>query len=203
MKFKKIAIYSVLVTLFTFISIRSFAQFETVKIGNQEWMSKNLDVTKFRNGDEIPQVTSDEEWVKAGKNKQPAWCYYSNSSTNGNIYHKIYNWYAVTDSRGLAPEGWRIANDEDFAKLTAYYQKDRKLGYAVLLYGGKSQFNALLGGWRGSKEGNFKDIHTYTAIWSSTEKGKWASYFEFNASFFVVDMREAGKGAGCYVRCIK
>ena len=73
----------------------------------------------------------------------------------------------------------------------------------MMANGGKAGLNIPIGGWRGSKAGDFKDIETYTAVWSVTEKGKWASYFEMNASFFSAGMREAGKGAGCYVRCIK
>ncbi|MFM7765029.1 MAG: FISUMP domain-containing protein, partial [Sphingomonadales bacterium] len=79
-----------------------------VTIGKQVWMTKNLDVDKFRDGSSIPEAKTDEEWKKAGKNKQPAWCYYNNDPANGAKYGKLYNWYAVNDSRGLAPVGYHI-----------------------------------------------------------------------------------------------
>ncbi len=82
--------------------------FDEVKIGNQIWMQKNLDVVTFRNGDTIPQVFGNKEWEVAGFEEKPAWCYYNYDSTNGAQYGKLYNWYAVNDSRGLAPEGWQI-----------------------------------------------------------------------------------------------
>ena len=68
----------------------------------------NLNVDKFRNGDPIPQAKTNAEWLAAGENKQPAWCYYDNDPANGEKYGKLYNWYAVNDSRGLAPEGYHI-----------------------------------------------------------------------------------------------
>mgnify|MGYP006267448617 CR=1 FL=1 len=88
-----------------------------VTIGGKVWMTKNLDVSYFRNGDPIPQVTTAEEWVRAGKDKRPAWCYYNNDSKNGNTYGKLYNMYAVNDPRGLAPYGWKIPTKLDFYEL--------------------------------------------------------------------------------------
>ncbi len=88
-----------------------------VKIGNQIWSTKNLDVITFINGDVIPEIKDPEEWEKAYHNQQPAWCYYDNKPENGKIYGKLYNWYAVIDSRGLIPEGWRIPTKEDWSEL--------------------------------------------------------------------------------------
>ena len=87
---------------------------QTVTIGTQVWMTKNLDVATFRNGDPIPEAKSNEEWEKAGENKQPAWCYYNNDPANGAKYGKLYNWYAVNDPRGLAPEGWHVPNIDEW-----------------------------------------------------------------------------------------
>jgi uncharacterized protein (TIGR02145 family) len=91
--------------------------YKSVKIGSQTWMSENLDVDKFRNGDPIPEAKTDEEWEQAGKNKMPSWCYYDNDPKNALKYGKLYNWYAVNDVRGLAPEGWHIPSEYEFHKL--------------------------------------------------------------------------------------
>lgn len=91
--------------------------YKVVKIGQQVWMAENLNVSKFRNGDSIPQAKSNDEWVKAGENKNPAWCYYNNDLKNGEKYGKLYNWYAVNDPRGLAPIGWHIPSNDDWEKL--------------------------------------------------------------------------------------
>ncbi len=79
-------------------------------------MAKNLDATTFRNGDPIPEAKSNNEWKIAGENKLPVWCYFDNDPKNG----KIYNWYAVNDPRGLAPEGWVIPSDDDWICLVEF-----------------------------------------------------------------------------------
>lgn len=89
-------------------------EYQTVKIGNQYWITKNLNVNKFRNGDTIPLVKSMKEWKKACDAKQPACCYYKFKDKYGVVYGKMYNKYAIYDRRGLAPEGWRIPYDRDF-----------------------------------------------------------------------------------------
>jgi hypothetical protein len=55
----------------------------TVVIGKQTWTTKNLDVSKFRNGDIIPEVKSLDEWTAADLDHKPAWCYYDNDPANG------------------------------------------------------------------------------------------------------------------------
>ena len=97
---------------------------QTVTIGTQVWMTKNLNVDKFRNGDPIPQAKTDEEWENAGKNKQPAWCYYDKDPANGAKYGKLYNWYAVNDSRGLSPVGFHIPTDAEWTKLVNFLGSD-------------------------------------------------------------------------------
>jgi uncharacterized protein (TIGR02145 family) len=94
-------------------NIKELTTESKIKIGGQIWMNKNLDIATFRNGDPIPEAKTPEEWRKAIDNKKPAWCYYENDSKNGKIYGKLYNWFAINDSRGLAPEGWRIPNKVD------------------------------------------------------------------------------------------
>ncbi len=91
--------------------------YETVTIGNQVWMAQNLDVTHYRNGDEILHAATLEEWKEAGYNKEGAWCYYHNDSEQGKIFGKLYNWYAVNDERGLAPAGWKVPSDDDWKTL--------------------------------------------------------------------------------------
>ena len=86
----------------------------SVKICNQTWMLKNLDVDKYRNGDPIPQVSDYSQWANLTTG---AWCYLLNDAANGTIYGKLYNWYAVTDPRGLAPQGWHVASLNEWGAL--------------------------------------------------------------------------------------
>jgi uncharacterized protein (TIGR02145 family) len=97
---------------------------KSVKIGTQIWMAENLYVSTFRNGDPIPEAKTNEEWKQAGINKQPAWCYYENDLKNGAKYGKLYNWYAVNDSRGLAPAGWHIPTDEEWIVIQNTLETD-------------------------------------------------------------------------------
>lgn len=93
------------------------AHFDTVMIGGQEWMTKNLDVAHFRNGDPIPEIRDNEEWKQAVLDGKPAWCYYDNDPANGKVFGKLYNYHATTDVRGLIPEGWRWPTNEDWKRL--------------------------------------------------------------------------------------
>lgn len=95
----------------------SAQELETIQIGYQTWMQKNLDVERFRNGDVIPEVTNFEEWMRAGENEQPAWCYFDNDSILGQKHGKLYNWYAVIDPRGLSPVGYHVPNKDEWEIL--------------------------------------------------------------------------------------
>ncbi len=88
---------------------------ESVTIGTQVWTKKNLDVDHYKNGDAIPEVKDFNVWKTL---KTGAWHYYNNDSNNGAIYGKLYNWYAVSDARGLAPAGWHIPTDAEWTTLT-------------------------------------------------------------------------------------
>lgn len=108
-------------------------KYKEVKIGDQIWMGENLKVSKFRNGDAIPEAKTNEEWIRAGKDKQPAWCYYNNDKNNDALHGKLYNAYAVDDPRGLAPTGWHIPNDKEWSIF-----EDNLLNMAG--FDGKSKF---------------------------------------------------------------
>jgi uncharacterized protein (TIGR02145 family) len=90
---------------------------KTVLINNLEWTAENLNVEHYRNGELIPQFKDKEEWLKLTTG---AWCYYGNDTVNGEKYGIIYNWYAVNDSRGLAPECWHIADESEWTNLIIF-----------------------------------------------------------------------------------
>lgn len=99
--------------------------YSSIILNGKEWMKKNLDVSKYRNGDVIPQVTDPAQWESLTTG---AWCYYENDSSNGPIYGKLYNWYAVNDPRGLAPQGWHIPTDSEWTDLANYLGGDDVAG---------------------------------------------------------------------------
>ena len=110
------------------LSISSFGFAQSVTIGTQTWTTLNLDVATFRNGDPITQAKTNEDWEAAGVNKQPAWCYYDNDPKNGTKYGKLYNWYVVVDTRGLAPAGWHVPTDEEWTVLSTFLGGEESAG---------------------------------------------------------------------------
>jgi uncharacterized protein (TIGR02145 family) len=199
-----------------------------VNIGQQVWMSENLNVDKFRNGDPIPEVKTDEEWENAGNNEQPAWCYYTNDPANGDKYGKLYNWYAVRDPRGLAPEGWHIPRYEEWEVLVKYLGGDVAAGLKMKNPSGwtnagelgtkiniksdqgtnETGFSGLPGGYRFYTSG-FQNIGKQGMWWSSSSYNKILArtrYLEYNYGWrynYVFDDDVEYKMNGCSVRCIK
>lgn len=86
----------------------------TTAIGQQVWMVENLNVDTYRNGDPIPPVQDPVAWKGLSTG---AWCFYENKVENGTTWGRLYNWYAVNDVRGLAPEGWHIPSDDEWRQL--------------------------------------------------------------------------------------
>jgi uncharacterized protein (TIGR02145 family) len=198
--------------LILLLSITSFSFAQTVTIGSQVWTTQNLSTAKFRNGDPIIEAKTDAEWVTAGENGQPAWCYYKNIPANGVKYGKLYNWFAVNDPRGLAPAGFHIPTDEEWTALTNYLGGEGDAGYKMKSTSGwiqngngsnSSAFSGLPGGGR-KDNGVFGDVGSSGNWWSSTEggaRGGWACnlhYTEGNAS-----RDNYRKQAGFSVRCLK
>jgi uncharacterized protein (TIGR02145 family) len=89
--------------------------YNTVQIGTQCWMAENLSAAKYRNGDVIPNVTNQEEWNPLTTG---AYAWYNNdSATYEDLYGKLYNWYAVGDTRDLCPIGWHVPTSTEWQIL--------------------------------------------------------------------------------------
>jgi uncharacterized protein (TIGR02145 family) len=188
----------------------------SVIIGDQEWETKNLDVDRFRNGDPIPQVITAEEWKAAGERGEPAWCYYDNDAENGKIYGKLYNWYAVNDSRGLAPEGWHIPSDDEWTTLTNYLGGEDVAGGKMKSIGtaywnspntdatNESGFSALPGGYR-NNGGSFFSISYNAFFWSATEYDNNSAWYLnlYNYNSYVNRNNYDFKSVGASVRCLR
>lgn len=180
-----------------------------VKIGNQIWMTENLNVDKFRNGDSIPQAKTNEEWKKAGDNNQPAWCYYDNNFENGDKYGKLYNFYAVNDFRGLAPRGFHIPSNIEWKSLVTFLGEGDIASIMLKAKFGwnnngsnESGFLGIPGGYR-SQFGDFVNIGKVGQWWSTTKyfNDAWNIYIsQYNGPVYIVT---DPKGKGFSVRCIR
>lgn len=188
--------------------------FKTVKIGNQTWMVENLNVSHFRNGEPIPEVKTDTAWNNAGSKHEPAWCYYDNNPSNGEIYGKLYNWYAV-ETGNLCPAGWHVPSDADWRTLTDFLGGEDMAGVKMKSTNGwidngngnnECSFSGLPGGAR-SNLGLFHTIGKYCRLWSCTDYFVWSEYNAWLLSLGYEDGRVSRFGlpklTGMSVRCLK
>ena len=206
--------------------------YKTVKIGNQCWMSENLKVTHYRNGDPIPHLI-DEDWTSTVTG---AYCVYDNNPSNADTYGNLYNWWAVVEPRGLAPEGWHVPTDKEIKELEMYLgmsqsqaddidfrgtNKGSKLaggyelwssglgnGYLSMIWDNPefdtSGFSFPSGGYRNYIYGHFVDMGLTGIFWSSTEYGDYNAWNRFLCSYTTSISRcDYDRRSGCSVRCVR
>ncbi|MDD4970150.1 MAG: fibrobacter succinogenes major paralogous domain-containing protein [Paludibacter sp.] len=94
-------------------------QYHTITIGNQTWMASNLRVTKYQNGDDIQEVTNNNDWSTLTTGAQCT-CLNLTDPVSISKYGRMYNYYAVSDSRNIAPLGWHVASETEWLSLTSY-----------------------------------------------------------------------------------
>jgi len=186
--------------------------YKTVIIGNQTWMAENLKTTKYRNGDPIPQVLENAKW---GTLKTGAYCFYNNDPTKKTTYGALYNWLAVIDKRNIAPAGWHIPTDQEWATLTTFLggrdQAGGKLKETLTTHWldpntgatNSTGFSGLPGGYRNSA--GVSDKAGYCGgWWSSTAYSTtvaWYRYTDYSTSNLY--SCSGFKNSGFSVRCIK
>ena len=182
-----------------------------VRIGDMVWMTENLNVSHFRNGDEIPEAKSPEEWARMGYEEKPAWCYGLNNTDNINKYGKLYNWYAVTDPRGLAPRGWHVATDDEWTKFIRLFGNEVQA--ALFMRGsespetGKREPNNIIkfppDGAR-DLNGIFINSGSHGFWWSATEGTSTDAWGRLlNYVYCNVYLINYNKKYGFSVRCIR
>ena len=194
-----------------------------VTIGTQIWSSTNLDVTTYRDGTPIPQVTDPTQWANLTTG---AWCYYNNDPANGAIYGKLYNWYAVagihdtdtnTPNKILAPTGWHVPSDTEWTTLTDYlggldFAGGKMKATGTLLWQSPntgatnvSGFAALPGGYRSYNNGTFNSIGTNSGFWSSSNNSNFPTAFYRVLYYDYEDVSRYNnyKSNGFSVRCVR
>lgn len=202
--------------------------YHTVTIGKQIWMVENLKTTKYRNGDPIPNITDNSAWSNRNTG---AYCNYENDSKNVIINGRLYNWFAVSDIRNIAPTGWHVPTDAEWTTLELYLAMN---GYG---YGGSgddigksmaattgvsfssnegtigndpasnnsSGFTGYLSGARGISTGAFSNIGAISFWWSSdsyeSTEDALVRYLSFQISVLYKYIYD--KRYGFSVRCLK
>ncbi len=195
--------------------------YRTVVIGTQVWMAENLKVTHYRNGDAIPNITDAGTWAGMITG---AYCEYNNDASNVDTYGRLYNWFAASDGRNIAPAGWHVPSDVEWKQLETYLgmsqtEADADGYYRGTVEGGKlkesgtahwyspnsgatneSGFSALPGGYGGP----FVYMGLGAGFWSSTEnisstgwdRGLWGS-------LTGIGRYDSAKQSGFSIRCVK
>jgi uncharacterized protein (TIGR02145 family) len=192
--------------------------YQTIQIGSQIWTQKNLNVSRYRNGDIIPQVTDPNQWKNLTTG---AWCWYNNDSSLGSVYGKLYNWYALADPRGLAPAGWHVPSDAEWNTLSKFLDSNADTScveciqssivggllkdsspywnFPNIYINNNINFNALPAGRRSSDGLPFHFIGSWACWWSGTLRINGGSFCRLvgnSSSKFekFSDGRETGYG---------
>jgi uncharacterized protein (TIGR02145 family) len=208
-------------TQITALQNANVAPLPNVTIGTQIWSSTNLDVTTYRDGTPIPQVTDPTAWAGLTTG---AWCYYNNDTVNGTTYGKLYNWYAVagihdtdpsTPNKILAPQGWHVPSDAEWTTLTTFLGGESVAGGKMKSTGtslwlspntaatNESGFTGLPGGVR-NYDGAFYNVGYDGLWWGSSEfltTNAWSR--GLNYDYGTVGLYYSNKTVGFSVRCLR
>ena len=188
--------------------------YHTIKIGSQVWMVENLKTTRFQNGESIPNITDDNSWATLTKG---AYCDYNNLQENSAKYGHLYNWFAVNDSRKIAPAGWHIPTDAEWTTLTDYLGGESVAGGKLKEAGilnwispnssatNESGFTGLPGGLRSYSNGTFRNMGTNCYFWSSTASDDLRAWDRelFNNQTNLFRYYYDSKLYGFSIRCLK
>ena len=188
--------------------------YETIQIGDQEWMAENLKVTHYRDGTAITNVSDNIAWTVT---TTEAYCIYNNNANNEvDTYGALYNWYAVDDSRNIAPEGWHIPTEAEWQVLIDNLGGDEVAGGKMKETGtshwvspnigatNESGFTALPSGYRSYADGSYGYMGYVTSFWSATlsgSSGAWVRRLGYTDS----DLRlsHSNKEGGTAIRCLR
>lgn len=187
--------------------------YPTVTIGTQVWMAENLKVTHYRNGDPIPQISNFNTWISLTTG---AYCNYTNSESLVATYGRLYNWYAASDVRNIAPAGWHVPSDAEWQVLVNFLGGDGTAGGKMKESGtlhwttpnlgatNESGFSALPAGERRNDIDYFY-LGNVTSFWSATDApgmgGAWYRFHNYTSTdvyHYTNDRRD-----GFSIRCIK
>jgi len=196
-------------------------EYKTITVGTQTWMAENLRTTRYRNGEPIPNVKDAWDWESSTAG---AYCSYENTRDVDSIatYGLLYNGLAVTDARGIAPEGWHVPTDAEWEILIRYLSggdstlaaatsggKLKEVGtnhwaYPNRFADNSSGFTAVPNGWRETYQGNFAHKGFSADYWSSSE------YFfplllarGISTDFGGIGRYQFPRSGGLAVRCLK
>lgn len=186
--------------------------YQTVKIGNQRWMAENLKVAHYCNGAAILHITDSTMWASTGAG---AFCSFANNENWTSEYGRLYNLFAVLDSRRLAPPGWHIPSDAEWQELVSFLGGAASAGGKMMEAGyrhwaipntvatNSSGFTAVPGGGREGRLGGFYGYTIRAFFWSTTaatSSSYWSWALENERS--TITRNDFSPRYGFSVRCV-
>ncbi len=187
--------------------------YNTVKIGDQWWMTENLKTTKYNDGTSIPNVPDNTIWSNLSTD---AFCWYNNDAlTYKDTYGALYNWHTINTGK-LCPTGWHVPTDVEWTTLTNYLEGEEVAGGKLKDTGtthwnspntgatNESGFTAFPGGYR-YHDGSFLNVGNHGYWWSATEGDSSGAWYRFlhHASADMGRNTSNFKKGGFSVRCVK
>lgn len=183
--------------------------YNTIQIGNQCWTKENLKVSKYADNTPIPSVTLNSDWTNLSTG---AWCNYNNNIQFNNTYGKLYNWFAVTNSKGLCPAGWHVADQTEISTAINFLGGNAMAGgkmKSTTLWNPPntgatnfSGFTAIAGGQRDAA-GAFSGQGTQAGFWTVSNSEGGAFRFSMTSDSEVLTMGGVVQRSGQSVRCVK
>jgi uncharacterized protein (TIGR02145 family) len=194
--------------------------YNTVQIGNQNWMQQNLKVTKYNDGSEILTGYSQQEWSSLFAGAYSVYPEGSSITCGDNCadaYGNLYNWYSVEDDRDICPEGWHVPEDEEYTALTDYLGSSDVAGGKMKETGtahwnspntgatNESGFTALPAGYRNNGPNlTYQFIETVGFYWSATNNSNDQSWIiELSHDDAKVSRHSAVNSHGFSIRCLE
>jgi uncharacterized protein (TIGR02145 family) len=187
-------------------------EYQVVRIGDQWWMMQDLKVTQYRNGDDIPLLVDNSNWSSTIIG---AHCFFENDANYTIWQRAFYNWFAVSDPRGLGPEGWHVPSEAEWDELKDYITMDagplKEAGtehwFEPNNATNETGFTSLPSGHRGGYSGGYFGLGTTSSYWLSNEFDSTRGYYEhmyYNTNtLYGMDIIMMNKNMGYSVRCIK
>ena len=198
--------------------------YQTIKTGDQVWMTENLKTTTFNDGTPIPHITENTEWVSLST---PGYCVQQNDPGKKDTYGVLYNWYAVKTGK-LCPKGWHVATEKDWQKLEIALgmsaddagsdtwrgiQGGQLAGHTEMWVNGAlksaadfgdSGFHGLPAGNRLADNGLFGNLGTNAYWWSASEhdaNSAWGRMLHYGTTTIIKSAFD--KQYGFSVRCVQ
>lgn len=186
--------------------------YNTVIIGEQEWMAENLRTRAYANGDPITNGQESSVWFALTTG---GYTIYNDDPALEEVYGLLYNWAATQDERNVCPTGWHVPTDPEWTVLTDNLGGEGVAGEKLKATGtefwqepnfaanNESGFSALPGGWRlGFGPFNFNGQNSY--FWTETTltaSNKWYRRMSYDTGIVSRDFSDPKLGMS--IRCVR